>query len=128
MKFRGPKAHPNRKAHSLQLLWERLRPAVQNLGNSVVPSEKIEGINYYVQQLNEIDHDSARFRYASGFEEIRARMRKAQKPSVPADLRTFAEAMERLANYLSSLDEYVATIIEHYREMAPDAGDYGFSY
>jgi hypothetical protein len=50
--------------HSLQKLWNHLRPAVQALG-AAVPAETIEGVNFYIQQLNEIDPGSTNFRYAT---------------------------------------------------------------
>jgi hypothetical protein len=115
-----------KKAHSLQWLWDRLRPAIQALGNEVVQSERVEGISFYIQQLNEIDPESVNFRYTTEIEDTKAKLKKAQKKGTDADIRTFAEAMERLANYLDGVDSYVAAIIEAHNEMLSEF--YGSSW
>jgi hypothetical protein len=100
-----------KKAHSLQWLWDLLLPAVRALGEDVVPVEKIEGISFYIRQLNEIDPDSVQLRYTSVIEATKERLRKAQNTNQEASLRTFEEAMERFAGYLDGLDTYLAEII-----------------
>ena len=110
-----------KKAHSLQELWERLRPVVLALGHDVVSAERIEGIDFYVQQLNEIDpHPATNFRYPEKIDETKAKLRELGNDG---DIKEFAEAMERLANYLDGLDSYVGTIIDHYHEMLADSYD-----
>lgn len=106
-----------RKAHSLQRLWDRLRPMVLALGGGVVPAETIAGMNWYIQQINEIDPHSEGLRYGTGLDDMKARLEGAQAKGEEVDLRTFAKAMERLAGYLSGLDTYVAEIISHAPEM-----------
>jgi hypothetical protein len=112
-----------KKAHSLQWLWERLRPSIQALGNGAVPPENMEGMNFYIQQLNEIDPSSVNFRYTTAIEETKAKLTSAQKYGGAADIRTFAEAMERLANYLDGIDSHVGAIIEAHNDMMAEAYD-----
>jgi len=104
-----------KKTHSLQELWTRLRPMVQRLGG-VVSAEEIKGINFYVQQLTEIDPKSESFRYATGLDETKDALGKAQKEGAAVDLQTFAEAMERLAGCLGGLDDYLGEIIRYHHE------------
>ncbi len=114
------------KAHSLQWLWEKVRPAAQALGEDVMSSERGEGINFYIQQLNEIDPSSVSFRYTTEIEKTKAKLTEAQKSGVEVDLVEFAEAMERLANYLDGLDAYITAIIECDQEMLAEAGTSSF--
>lgn len=96
--------------HSLKLLWEQLRPLVQALGEGAGRPDTIEGINFYIEKLHEFDPKSFAGRYAS--EETKASLRAAQKDGGTVDLPTFAEAMERLSNYLEGLDGHVAATID----------------
>lgn len=105
-----------KQAHSLQFLWDLLRPVVNKLRKGVMPSERISGINFYIRQLNELDPDSARFRYTKGIENTKNKLRQAQKHGASVDLQTFAGAMERLANFLDGLNGYVAALGEQYGE------------
>lgn len=105
-----------RKAHSLKVLWERVRPMVLALGCGISAHE-IEGINVYIQQLTRIDPDSQRFRYATGIKETKAALEEAQEDGAASDLRTFADAMERLSNYLGGIDDWVGEIISYENEM-----------
>jgi hypothetical protein len=101
--------------HSLKLLWEQLRPLVQALGEAAGRPDTIEGTNFYIEKLNEFDPYSFAGRYAS--EKTKASLKEAQKDGGTVDLPAFAEAMERLSNYLEGLDGYVAATIDSYREM-----------
>ena len=103
------------KSHSLQGLWDRLRPMVQALGG-LVSAETIKGLNYYVRLLNEIDPQSQSFRYASGLAKTKDTLGKAQKEGAAVGLQTFAEAMERLAGCLGGLDDYTGEIIRSHCE------------
>jgi hypothetical protein len=114
------KLSKGKTAHSLQRLWDQLRPAIQALGNGVVPPENIEGVNFYISQLNEIDPGSVNFRYTAAIEETKAKLTKAQKRG-EADIQTFAEAMERLANHLDGVDSYLGAIIEAHNDMLSEA-------
>ncbi len=111
------------KAHSLKWLWEQVRPAATALGESVISMERVEGINFYIQQINEIDPGSANFRYTTEIENTRVKLTDAQKPGVEADLIDFGEAMERLASYLDGIDSFVGAIIECDQEVRAEAYD-----
>jgi hypothetical protein len=112
-----------KKAHSLQWLWTRVRTAMQALGSQFAPPEGIEGINFYIQQLNEIDPASVNFRYTTAIEATKAKLKEAQKHGGASDIQTFAEAMERLANYLEGIDGYVGAIIEAHSDMLANVYD-----
>jgi hypothetical protein len=111
--------------HSLQRLWDHLRPAVRALGRAV-PAETIEGVNFYIQQLNEIDPGSTNFRYATKLHETKALLERKQKShGEPTDLRRFAAAMERLSGYLGGLETYICEMSRVYYEIQADTfGDY----
>ena len=111
------------KAHSLKWLWEQVRPAARALGEAVISVERIEGINFYIQQLNEIDPGSDNFRYTTEIESTRVKLTGAQKPGVEADLIDFGEAMERLASYLDGIDSFVGAIIEYDLEARAEGYD-----
>jgi len=111
-----------KKAHSLQALWDHLRPSVEGLG-SQVSAELIEGINYYIQQLNEIDPHSVSFRYPAGVAGTKEALGRGQKKGEAANLQTFVEAMDRLGGILGGIDTYVSEIIGNYYEMCADAQD-----
>jgi hypothetical protein len=110
-----------KKAHSLQWLWDWLRPLVQALGNNVVSTEEVVGINSYIRQLNGVDPDSVKFRYTAGIQEAKAKLGKVQKLGAEVDIRAFAEAMERLANFLDGLDSYVDSLIDCHHEVMTDS-------
>jgi hypothetical protein len=112
-------------AHSLQLLWDHLRPSVVALGNAV-RAETVEGVNSYIRQLNEIDPDSTKFRYATELHATKARLKaRHENEAETRDLRSFATAMERLSGYLLGLDAWVAEMNGYYYEMHAEA-DYGY--
>lgn len=109
--------------HSLQKLWDHLRPAMQALGDAV-PLETIEGINHYIQQLNEIDPGSTNFRYAAKIHETKAMLESKQRSrAAPTDLPAFARAMECLSGYLVGLDTYVCEMSRSYYEMSAEVFD-----
>ena len=63
-----------KKAHSLKWLWEQVRSAAQALGDAIVPPDRIQGINFYIQQINEIDPGSVSFRYTTEIENTRVKL------------------------------------------------------
>lgn len=115
----------NLRTHSLQALWDRLRPMVCALGDRVIRSEIIEGISFYIQQLNEIDPQSVNFRYATKAAETKGILGKAQKDG-SVGLQEFAEGMDRLAGILGGIDTYVSEIIHHHNEVSAEAYDSGY--
>jgi hypothetical protein len=112
-----------KKAHSLMWLWELVRPRALALGKSLVAPELVEGVNFYIQQLNEIDPASVSFRYTTSIEETKAKLTAAQKPGVEVDLVEFGEAMDRLAAFLDGLDTYVSEIAGFQDEIAEEFYD-----
>lgn len=114
-------------AHSLQLLWDHLRPVVRALGNAV-PAETVEGVNHYIQKLSEIDPDSTKFRYATDLRRTKTRLKASQDEAGATDLRAFATAMERLSGYLLGLDAWVAHINSSYYEVCAEDGDTEYGY
>lgn len=61
--------------HGLQRLWAAakplLNPVCEAAGNSPFPSEDLEGIDSYIQQVHKYDPGGASFRYASKIEKKR---------------------------------------------------------
>jgi hypothetical protein len=113
-----------RKAHSLQMLWDLVRERLKALGTGT--PEDIEGVNFYIRQLDEIDPGAVSFRYTNAIEETKARLKKAQKAGLDVDIHTFAEAMDRLANYLEGVDNQLWASIEVYNEMVAECCDSAF--
>jgi hypothetical protein len=90
--------------HRLDWLWQDFRPMAAAItkaaGWDELPPEDIEGIDDYIRQIVEVDSGSYSLRYAHS---------KKGDPSLPKglthiNLRHFGELMERLANYLDSLE------------------------
>jgi hypothetical protein len=65
-----------------------------------VSTEIIEGLNSYIQQINEIDPHATNFRYAIGAAETIAALEKAQKHGSIVSLKNFSDKMAGLANVL----------------------------
>src|SRR2546426_4210288 len=107
--------------HSLQWLWDQLRPALLALGNKVVPQENIKGLNSYIRQLNEIDPKGLEFRYTTAIEETKDKLKKVQQYGHVLGIQNFAERMERLANYLEGLDCYFDELVDCYHQFLADS-------
>jgi hypothetical protein len=91
-------------SHDLAQLWtvaRRLLDAACDDLDQPLPAQDIEGIDSYIEQLHEHDPRGESFRYAT----LKG---KPHIGSLPADLklinlRNFADAMERLADYLDGV-------------------------
>jgi hypothetical protein len=84
----------------------------------------MEGVNHYIQQLNEIDPSSTNFRYATKIRETKAVLeRKQRSQAEPTDLRAFARAMECLSGYLGGVDSYISEMSRFYYEASAEAFD-----
>jgi hypothetical protein len=102
--------------HDLAKLWQLARPLLNpscNLGGSpALPVDDLEGIDSYILQLHKHDPDGQRFRYST----TKPKGRKAQLPSLPdlkhINIREFAIAMERLADYLDGLDMWIGDLVD----------------
>lgn len=112
-----------RRAHNLQWLWQKLHPVRRALEKHGLPREDIRGISHYIQQLNEVDPDSTSSRYTNALAKTKARLQRVQQNGHGAGIQNFAEAMERLANYLEGLDSYLHEMIDGYHQMLADSQD-----
>lgn len=111
------------RAHRLDALWQDFEMMLPDVGAAigwVIPPDDVEGVRDYIAQLTKADGGSFAFRYPRNQE---------GGLSLPGDLRTihlrnFAEAMERLADYLDGLDEGLRQRIETCAEMEAEAGSF----
>jgi hypothetical protein len=114
--------------HDLNRLWQLARPMlnpVSGLGGlPALPVDDLEGIDSYIGQLHKHDPDGQRFRYFL----VKAKGQKvASVPSLhptlqKIDIRNFAIAMEKLADYLEGIDNWFGDLIEAkaaYRSQQP---------
>lgn len=114
--------------HDLAKLWKIARPLLDLVcgleKKPPLPSADMEGIDSYVRQLHEHDPDGQRFRYATA-KTKRAGARKgsvSRGPSLSPELnviniRAFAIAMEKLADYLEGIDRWVGGMREWQDDM-----------
>ena len=104
--------------HNLATLWKLARPMLNSAcelgGESPLPPDDLEGINSYIVQLHQHDPDGHRFRYST----TKARDQKTRRlPSLPDNLthinvRDFAAGMEKLADYLEGLDNWIGDLVD----------------
>ena len=110
--------------HGLIDLWKNLKPLLNPVcklvQEGVFPSEDIEGIESYINQLHEHDPDGQRFRYAT----VKQGKNKAgtEKPSLGKNLchiniRVFATHMEKLAEYLESVQWWFDDLLDIKNDM-----------
>jgi hypothetical protein len=100
--------------HDLARLWVATRPLLNPVcalvPNPPFPEEDLLGIDSYIRQLHEHDPKGESFRYATRKQKQRDRLGTAAgAPSLGPDLklvniRTFADAMEKLASYLEGIE------------------------
>jgi hypothetical protein len=88
-----------------------LNPVCQKGGSPALPPDDLEGIDSYILQLHEHDSDGQAFRYAT------RKLQGQWLPSLPAGLkhiniRDFANALEKLADYLEGLDNWFGDLVE----------------
>jgi len=104
--------------HDLAKLWRLTRPLLSptcELGGSpALPIDDLEGIDSYILQLHKHDPDGQRFRYPTA----KSRGCSAKRlPSLSPDLkhiniRDFAIALEKLADYLDALDMWFGDLVD----------------
>lgn len=104
--------------HDLAKLWNLARPllnpACELGGSPALPHDDLEGIDSYIFQLHKHDPDGQRFRYAV----TKSKGLKGKRVhSLPDDLRhinirNFATALEKLADYLDALDMWFGDLID----------------
>ncbi len=104
--------------HRLYDLWTILRPLL-NPVCALVPEEPfaledIDGVEWYIAQLNEHDPDGQRFRYATTKQgkKITKDVPSLKEDLVHINIRVFAEGMEKLANYLEGIEAWFSDLID----------------
>jgi hypothetical protein len=97
--------------HGLLELWQAARPLLDpvcNLAsNPPFPASDLEGVDSYISQIHEHDPKGESFRYATR----KAKGANRPAPSLNPDLklvniRVFAIAMEKLADYLEGIESW----------------------
>ncbi|MBV8575340.1 MAG: hypothetical protein JOZ58_09945, partial [Acetobacteraceae bacterium] len=109
--------------HDLVELWNTAKPLLNPVcdlaRNRPFPTENIDGIESYIQQIHEHDPDGQRFRYATS--KIKnagpRRLPLARAPSLSPELkviniRVFAVFMERLADYLDCVESWFGHLLD----------------
>lgn len=113
-------------SHHLANLWAlaagQMNDVCETVGNRPFPSANLEGIASYIRQLHDHDPDGQRFRYAT----VRA---ARHGNSLPADLkliniRDFADALERLVDYLEGVASWFDHLVEEWAEQEREASGY----
>lgn len=104
--------------HDLAELWNMvkslLNPVCELAGSDPLPLDDLEGIASYIYQLHEHDPDGQRFRYAM------TKAKGSPNKRIPSlhpnlrniNIRNFAIALEKLSDYLGSLDDWFSDLIE----------------
>jgi len=104
--------------HDLAKLWSLARPLLNptcKLGGSpALPTEDLEGIDAYILQLHTNDPDGQRFRYATTKSKgLVAKRLSSLPPNLRhINIRGFAIALEKLSDYLDSLDMWFGDLID----------------
>lgn len=118
--------------HDLQAIWNLVLPLLNPVSIMIegqeLPTEDLEGITSYIQQIHRHDPDGQRFRYA------RIRQKKPNAPkgtyvnrrSLEPELTLinvgdFAIHLEKLADYLDGLQGWVAACAQWQREEEANA-------
>ncbi len=99
--------------HGLSELWQAARPLLNSVceraGSSAFPDNELEGVNSYIKQIHEHDPDGQRFRYATTKTKREGRpfLTHSLSPTLKLiNIRTFATAMERMADYLEGIESW----------------------
>jgi hypothetical protein len=98
--------------HKLSSIWRTVRPMLNVVCSSaqhdLFPDDDLEGIDSYIRQLHEFDPDGTRFRYARTKKGQRS---LAHKEAVTViNIASFADMLEKLADYLDGIDNWLATL------------------
>lgn len=98
--------------HDLAQLWGMVRPMLDPVcklvGSDPLPSADLDGIDAYMRQLNVYDPRGESFRYARS----RDATRTLGSDLVHINIRSFAIHMEKLADYLGGLENWLAMLID----------------
>ncbi|USJ28606.1 hypothetical protein [Ensifer adhaerens] len=98
--------------HDLARLWSLIRPMLAPIcdlaGAEHLPAEDLDGIDAYMRQLNERDPRGESFRYARS----RDATRTLGADLVHINIRWFAIYMEKLADYLDGLEDWLGMLVD----------------
>lgn len=104
--------------HDLAKLWKLAEPLLNPVcelgGESSLPPDDLDGIGSYIDQIHQHDPDGQHFRYST----TKAKGQKVGGiPSLPKNLthinvRNFAAGMEKLADYLEGLDNWIGDLVD----------------
>jgi hypothetical protein len=98
------------KKHRLDLLWTILKPIAKSEGS--LPSDDLDGIGHYINELNQVDPESQSFRYALSSKD------ESILEAIPyIDIEVFVGAMERLCDSFELLDGQLEVSSDHKQEM-----------
>lgn len=107
--------------HGLLPLWTHLRPLLNpvcdEVGNAHFPEEDLDGIESYIRQLHEYDPDGQRFRYTIAKGKKGKREQSLPPTLTIINIRVFAASMERLADYLASIESWFDHLLDTKLEM-----------
>ena len=110
--------------HGLWELWQTARPLLDpvcdHADNPPFPAADLDGVDSYVRQIHEHDPDGQRFRYATT--KAKGVSRSGLRPSLGPQLklvniRVFAAAMEKLADYLEGVEGWFVVLEDAKAEM-----------
>lgn len=98
--------------HDLSRLWDLARslmnPVSKVADNSVFPSDDLEGIDSYIQQLHQHDPNGQHFRYPTT-----TKGAPSLRPGLTGiNIRDFSDALEKLSNYLEGTDNWLSELVE----------------
>jgi hypothetical protein len=118
--------------HKLADLWNIARPLLQPVCETAnhrpFPADDIDGIESYIAQLDHHDPDGQRFRYATTRPAKRGSATGGGGPNLSLDpdlkvvnIRQFAEAIEKLADYLEGISSWFDDLWQWKAEMEREA-------
>ncbi|MGB8843638.1 MAG: hypothetical protein WCC64_21510 [Aliidongia sp.] len=102
-----------RNTHELSKLWVLTRPLLDPVCKLVddgdcYPTEDLEGIDSYINQLHVHDPDSQRFRYP----ETKKGMPSLRRGLLRINVRDLSNALEKLVDYLEMTNDWFGDLIE----------------
>jgi hypothetical protein len=100
------------KVHPLAQLWRELKKVSGKL-NELPSKNDLDAVEAYIKQLELVDEQGQAFRYATS---TKGKSHLSEFKVV--DIRLFAEAMERLAGYLSGISWRLDVLLDHVTEIA----------
>ncbi|CUX70554.1 MULTISPECIES: hypothetical protein [Agrobacterium] len=102
--------------HDLGKLWSLIRPLLDPAcrigGESCLPVADLDGIDAYMRQVNDHDPRGESFRYARS----RDSTRTLSPELVHINIRSFAIHMEKLADYLGGLENWLGMLVDSRNE------------